>query len=396
VDPYTAACIAADRGILLPPVLNKPIALPDVGCCAPFVNPQPCTLPAQPWPELDLRDQSSPGEEYITTPACDQTAIDETIDLTRAAMALLRANLDLVVWVECLISGFVPRTPFPAVNANLDTMVIGIQQMVMGRTVDPWWPSWAAQHFEVGALAFPTPPSWQLTVIGSRLVESQIPHLEGQQVGGALMPPTEIRSLVPSHGENAMSIAYTAPDPDGTIGVYVATSTYRTANYRLMMKDPTPEVQFCGVAAHAATMLHELTHVWVKLVGFDGPLSQYGYHDRDNPVACWDTARMAKGAFLWAMAQRYSCLSYSALQFLTSGGATVILGGTDGYPCASGPPNPAAPLDAYPCPASGGGGGGLIPPRGPLPPILAPFPGQLQVPWSDGPLQLFDGAVVGF
>jgi hypothetical protein len=214
VDPYTADCIAGDFGITIPPTNGTwSVLLPDVGCCPPFRNVQPCVLPPQPWAALDIRPYSpysiyvdSKEGTWITHP-CDDVDEAESIALTQAAISLLRVNLDIVEWVLCLIAGYVPRGGFASINANLDSMVQGILQMVKGETPSPEWPNWP-NPFAPNFGNIPGPPDWQLTIIGSKIVD-YVPDLA-----------------------NAMSIPFTDPDPDGSIGVYVAATTTRSSSSR--------------------------------------------------------------------------------------------------------------------------------------------------------------------
>src|SRR5262245_53310771 len=103
-----------------------------------------------------------------------------------------------------------------------------------------------------------------------------------------------------------------------------------------MFRDPDPALQLCGVAGMAGTLLHELTHVWLKVTSEDNAgAGSFGWHtwdDGDPLPPPFDAMKMAKGAFLWALSQRFdACLTYDSGFFLTTGADLP----DNAYPCAN-------------------------------------------------------------
>jgi hypothetical protein len=353
VNEYVAEDIAGEFGITLPPPAGTlMVDLPDVGCCPPFVAPRACALPPRPYAGLDVRDAElgdiTPGE-----PVCDPADVDAVEELVSAAISFLRENLDLAEWALCLVAGYHPRGVDPGIDANLDSLVQGVSDMIQGNPPTPMWPNWS----QLPGFNWPPAPEWTVTVHGWKWT-----FVEGA-----------------SYAEPASSVPYTDPNADGTVGVNVYAYATRMQNWLASFQSADVAVQVCGVAGCAGTMLHELTHVWAKLDDYGGTGINFGHHTwypeelgRPEP---WDTARMAKGAFLWAVAQRYAACGntvYATNEFLTSG----LLPGdlrverSDAYPCT----NPATgAFQAYPCTIS--------PPVDPEAPQAAAAPFALVAPF---------------
>ncbi|MBA3405021.1 MAG: hypothetical protein H0U13_10110 [Gemmatimonadaceae bacterium] len=301
MNQYVAADIAGEFGIVpWPPGLVFSVPLPDVGCCPPFVSPRPCNPPSWPYANLNVRSWEY-GDIDNFGALCDPRHATPVLELLSAAVSFLRDNIDIVEWALCLVAGYVPRGAFANVNANLDTLVQGVTQMVLGITPNPEWPNWTGAN---------APPDWTVTI-------------HGMKVDGPRFTAEEPMS----------SVAFTTPNGDGSIGVNVAAYSTRIQNWLASWQSADPAVQVCGVASCAGTLLHELVHVWVKLQDYDGNVADYGYHewypgDEDDPKepepvpVPWDTARMANTVFMWAAARRYALwcgtTSYPNERFLSS------------------------------------------------------------------------------
>lgn len=255
----TQWCFAYEFGVL---------AWPETGCCPPPIN---ATTDCEPptvleWLTMFLRvpvDGNSHADELIENDAASPASPSSSdYELFSAGFAVLIKNLDIVRWVTCLTQEWSPELASLDIVNRLDALLTAGSDGTFPLTV---------------------------TYVGAALNDDGTPN------GATMWAFTDYR-----------------PANDGTVGLIVPVghSVWRD---QVSIWDAGGADAFCAAVQVAGSILHELIHICgdVASVGdcqAEPLLNQPGALHDCNPQGCWDESRMIGTMFLWAMAQRYSCL----------------------------------------------------------------------------------------
>ena len=278
---------------------------PETCCCAPPLNQSTdCSPPSE--EDCDRMISMIPCREWTAQDRDVRAAVGTASDqqLFGAAVAILLKNLDVVLWLSCLVQNWSPELK----GLNLSQLILQLLTVdESGRL--PLTVSYVQRHSIYGAHMWAYTLAGQsdicpMVIRGSRLRE---PNQEGICRVGIIIPINNINW------------------------------TRRTAKWQLGGSGA-----FCAAIQVASELLHEIVHIigdgyssgevgaeddtlYPTYSGYGADSSHNineigAYHERvpdpsdpgddmDFPIPCWDEARMAGTMFLWAMSQRYTCLT---------------------------------------------------------------------------------------
>lgn len=272
VDCVTRACFALEYGVW---------DWPATDCCPPPLNATSmCELPS----DLELFWLSAVIPVHILSPGDGEdpnkvTPVTPTTDdqlLLAAGLAVILENSDIVYWASCLLQSW---------SRDIKGLDLTRRLASYLSLVTPWNVTYVATT-DINATMWAFTPRSRNPLSGGN-----------QNVNGGI---------------------------DGLIVPIRATSNVDTFWTLLIEKwKYGGNEAFCAAVEVAATMLHEFIHICgddydSEIADAHDAFDQYAQTGTLHEVKedstsyeypCWDEARMVETIFVWAMSQRYTCLT---------------------------------------------------------------------------------------
>lgn len=172
--------------------------------------------------------------------------------------------------------------------------------------------------------------SWSPEMAGLDLVEGVLALLTRDSNGILPMSVTFI-DRPPTGNTSATMYAFTnqSPNSDGLFGLIIPLESniwgHQSSEY-----EAGQNTAFCAAVQVAATLLHELIHIvgdGFRTSNYTSPFSWTNFEGANHEVEqadststvtgtdfpCWDEPRMTSTMFLWALSQRFPCLTDSSV-----------------------------------------------------------------------------------